>query len=60
MRGDAEWLASLLSACDRGLARLGAVEAPPLALLRDLQELRGDLLAQIAALDGPPKNSSRC
>ena len=59
MKGDAAWLASLLGACDRGLARLRAVEAPPLDLLRDLEELRASVLAQLAALEPPKTKSSR-
>ena len=58
MKGDAARLASLLGACDRGLARLRAVEAPPPALIHDLEELRADLSGRLEALE-PPKKTLR-
>ena len=57
MKGDAEWLRTLLGACERGIARLRGVEAPPLALLRDLEELRASVLAQLEALERPAKTA---
>jgi hypothetical protein len=59
MTGDGEWLVSLLAACDRGLARLRAVEAPPVDLIRDLKGLHSDLAARLDALETPEERLRR-
>lgn len=57
-QGDADWLATLLSACDSAIARLRSVDAPSLDLLGDLERLRLDLLARLDALDPPATGCS--
>jgi hypothetical protein len=61
MEHDADWLVSLLGACDRGLERLRAEEASPLSLIRDIdqlrrdiEDLRADVLARLEALELHP------
>lgn len=58
MKNDPDWLASLLAACDRGIARLSAVQPPPRALLRDLEQLRTSLLGELAAAERSAPDST--